>query len=68
MKKLISSSVIVFTVAFLAPQIIQAQGTITYVSNLGQASTGSDKVGSNSWLAASFEAGNNASGYLLNSV
>jgi hypothetical protein len=68
MKKLISSSVIVFTVALLAPQIAPAQGAITYVSNLGQTSTGSDKVGSNSWLAMEFHTGNNAIGYLLNSV
>jgi hypothetical protein len=55
-------------VALLTPQIIQAQGTITYLSNLGQASTGGNSVGSDSWLAAGFETGNNASGYSLNSI
>jgi hypothetical protein len=68
MKKLISSSVIVFTVALLAPQIAPAQGTITYLSNLGQPSTGSLAIGINSWLAAEFRTGNNASGYLINSI
>jgi hypothetical protein len=68
MKKLISNSVIFFTVAFLAPQILQAQGTITYLSNLGQPSTGSRAVGTNSWLAMAFNTGNNPGGYILNSI
>jgi hypothetical protein len=68
MKKLISSSVIVFAVAFLAPQIAPAQGTITYLSNLGQPSTGSLAVGSNSWLAAGFVTGSNTGAYLLDSI
>jgi hypothetical protein len=64
MKKLI----IVFAIAVLAPQITQAQGTVTYLSNLGQTSDGSNPVGSDSWLAAIFATGNNSSGYMLNSV
>jgi hypothetical protein len=68
MKKLTSSSVIVFTVALLAPQIAPAQGAITYLSNLSEPSTGSLAVGSNSWLAEPFFTGNNPSGYSLDSV
>jgi hypothetical protein len=68
MKKIIGGGIIVLTVALLVPQIIQAQGTMTYLSNLGQTSTGSDAVGSNSWLAAWFETGSNANGYVLNSI
>ena len=64
MKKLI----IMFVVALLAPQIIQAQGITTYLSNLGQPSTGNLAVGSDSWYAALFFTGGNASGYVLNSV
>src|SRR5208282_1548934 len=63
MKKII----IMFVVTLLAPQITQAQGTI-YLSNLGQPSTGSLAVGSNSWLAAGFQTGRNADGYMLNTV
>jgi hypothetical protein len=50
------------------PDVGNAQGTITYLSNLGQTSAGSSPVGSDSWLAASFGTGSNAGGYLLNSV
>jgi hypothetical protein len=67
MKKIIGG-IILSVFGLLAPQIIEAQGTITYLSNLGQASTGSDAVGSNSWLAAGFGTGTNVSGYLLNSI
>jgi hypothetical protein len=63
MKKII----IMFVVGLLAPQIVQAQGT-TYLSNLGQLSIGSHAVASDSWLAADFFTGNNADGYVLNSV
>jgi PEP-CTERM motif len=63
MKKLI----ILFTVGLLTRQIVQAQGTV-YLSNLDQPSAGSLAVGSDSWLAAGFQTGNNADGYMLNSV
>jgi hypothetical protein len=59
--------IIILMVGLLAPQITRAQG-IVYVSNLGQASTGSDSVGSDSWLAMGFDTGTNASGYVLDSV
>src|ERR1039457_5454895 len=52
----------------MTSQNTQAQGTITYLSNLGQASTGSRAVGSDLWLAESFLTGTNAGGYLLDSV
>lgn len=64
MKKLI----LMFVVAVLAPQVIQAQGVITYLSNLEQTSTDSVAIGSDSWLAEPFVTGNNVGGYLLNSV
>jgi hypothetical protein len=66
MKTLISN-MILLTVSLLTPQITPAQGT-TYVSNLGQASIGNNQVGSDSWIAASFSTGTNASGYSFNSV
>jgi hypothetical protein len=58
MKKIIA----VLLVALLIQQFVQAQGTV-YLSNLGQTSTGSHAVSSNSWLAMGFQTGNNASGY-----
>jgi hypothetical protein len=59
---------IMSVVALLVSQLIQAQGTITYLSNLGQTSTGSNPVGSDSWLAAGFQTGNNVGGYMLDSI
>ncbi len=50
-----------------APQGTQAQGTL-YLSSLSTTSTGTAPVGSNSWLAAGFGTGNNAGGYVLNSI
>jgi hypothetical protein len=63
MKKII----IMFAIGLLTQQVTKAQGTI-YLSNLGQASAGSDAVGSDSWLATGFETGNTTSSYSLNSV
>ena len=54
--------------ALSAPQISQAQGTMTYLSNLQQSSAGSLAVGSDSWVAADFRTGTNTGGYLLDSV
>jgi hypothetical protein len=67
MKTLIIISCIILIGLFL-PQFVQAQGTMTYLSNLDQTTTGSLTVGSDSWLAAMFVTGTNASGYLLGSV
>lgn len=63
MKKII----IMFAIALLAPRLLQSQG-ITYLSNLGQTSTGSNPVGGDSWVASTFATGNNAGGYLLDSI
>ena len=63
MKKLI----IAVLIALVAPRTTYAQGT-TYLSNLGNASTGSSAVGSDSWLAAAFHPGNSSGGYILDSV
>jgi hypothetical protein len=68
MKKTILNGVITFAVALLSSQITQAQGTMTYLSNVDQASAGSLAVGSDSWLAAAFQTGTNASGYTLDSI
>jgi hypothetical protein len=61
MKNLIIGGIIVLAVVLSAPQITQAQGT-TYLSNLGEPSTGSLAVGSDSWLAVSFGTGTNVGG------
>jgi hypothetical protein len=63
MKKII----IIFAIGLAASQLIKAQGT-TYMSNVGQPSTGSEAVGNDSWLAAGFETGTNSSGYIINSI
>jgi PEP-CTERM motif len=68
MKNLIIGSAILVAVGVLVLQSVEAQGTTTYLSNLGQSSAGSLAVGSDSWLAASFRTGANASGYSLNSI
>lgn len=60
--------IITFTVGLLTQGVLQAQGTVTYLSNLGQTPTGNDPVGSDSWLATDIFAGNNIGGYVLNSV
>src|ERR1035437_1135557 len=61
-----------FVVGLLTQQITQAQGTLTYLSNLGQTSTGSGAVGSESKFTTVqttwFVTGTNAAGYTLNSV
>jgi hypothetical protein len=67
MKKIISG-IVVLVFGLLAPQIIEAQGTITYLSNLNQPSASSHAVGSDSWQASSFGTGTDASGYTLDSI
>jgi len=68
MKKLIVNIVVIFTFGTMVIQNVRAQGTITYLSNLGQTSTGSLAVGSDSWVGAVFFTGGNAGGYALNSI
>jgi hypothetical protein len=60
-------SIILSAVGLLAPLLAPAQGTL-YLSNLGQTSTGSAVVGSDSWIAQGFGTGTNAAGYTVNSV
>jgi PEP-CTERM motif len=61
-------AVVILVAGLIPPSIALSQGTITYVSNLGQPSSGSVAVGSDSWYAASFISGTNNGGYLLDSV
>ena len=68
MKKTILNGIITIAVALLSSQFVQAQGTMTYLSNVDQASAGSLAVGSDSWLAALFITGTNSSGYTLDSI
>jgi hypothetical protein len=62
------SIIVCLALAVSVPQITQAQGTRTYLSNLGQPSAGSQPVGSNSWLAATILTGPNRAGYSLDSI
>src|ERR1039458_9701712 len=68
MKRSITNGIIVLLLGLLSPQNTTAQGSITYLSNLGLSTTGSSSVGSDSWLAADFFTGTNSSAYTLNSV
>jgi hypothetical protein len=61
-------NIIICFLVLLAMQNTQAQGTITYLSNLGQTSTGSNPVANDSWAASGIVTGDNPSGYILNSV
>jgi hypothetical protein len=67
MRKIIISGIIASVFGLLAPQIIQAQGTM-FVSNVGQTPVGSAAIGSDAWIAQSFRTGTNAGGYALNSI
>jgi len=67
MKKIIIGGIIALA-SIPAPQLIQAQGTMAYFSNLGQTSTGSLAVSSDSCLAALFITGTNSGGYTLDSI
>ncbi len=62
------SIIILLAGALSAPQITQAQGTVTYLSNLDQPSAGSRAVGSDSWLAMTFRTGTNSAGYSFDSI
>jgi hypothetical protein len=68
MKRTIIVGVVVSAIGLVNPRTVQAQGTITFLSNLGQTPIGVNAVGSDSWLAADFGTGNNAGGYVLTSV
>ncbi len=66
MKKMILIAIALFAAKVLVIQTL-AQGTL-YVSNLGQTSTGSASIASDSWIAQTFITGPNSEGYILNSV
>jgi hypothetical protein len=68
MKKTIIVGIIASVSGLMSPRVIHAQGTLTYLSNLGQPSAGSLSVGSDSWVAGGVQTGTNADGYLLDSV
>lgn len=55
-------------VVVLTVRVASAQGTTTFLSNIGQPPAGSLAVGSDSWIAGAFGVGTDASGYLLDSV
>jgi hypothetical protein len=68
MKRIVLLAILASALAGLPSQLAQAQGTMTYVSNLDQSSVGSVAVGSNSWLTEVFRVGTNPGGYVLNSI
>jgi hypothetical protein len=68
MNKTLIRGVIILGLGLFAPQILPAQGSTTFLSNLAQTLTGSAAVGSDSWYAADFITGNNPGGYALNSI
>jgi hypothetical protein len=55
------------TVGLLSTECVHAQGTL-YVSNLEQTPTGNMPVGSDAWVAQTFNTGTNSDGYVLNSI
>lgn len=60
--------IFMFVAVLLTTQFVIAQGTFTYLSNLGQPSTSSLSIGSDSWQAVGILTGNNVAGYSLDSV
>jgi hypothetical protein len=68
MRKIIICGLIGLALGLPGPRIATAQGTTTFLSNLGQTPDGSNQVGSDSWLSAGFVTGANPGGYVLNSV
>jgi len=61
-------TILTLALSVLSAPTARAQGTTTYLSNLGQASTGSLAVGTNSWVAIAFYTGTNARHYVINSI
>jgi hypothetical protein len=68
MRKIAIGAFVGLALGLLGIQNSRAQGTVTYVSNLGQPSSGSVSVGGNAWYAADFISGVNMAGYFLDSV
>jgi hypothetical protein len=67
MKNMFFGGVIIMAAGLLAAPTAHSQGTV-YISSLGQPSSGSLAVGSDSWQADMFETGNNPGGYALDSI
>lgn len=61
-------AILTLALSVLSAPTARAQGTTTYLSNLGQAGAGSLAVGTNSWVAIAFYTGTNASHYEINSI
>jgi hypothetical protein len=68
MKRTIIVGILVLTFGLFVSRVASAQGSVTYISNLGQASTGSIALGSNLWIASAFRTGANVGGYALDSI
>jgi hypothetical protein len=67
MKNIVLRGTLVFVMGLFVPQFARSQGTVTYLSSIGPSVT-SEAVGSDSWVAATFRAGDNAGGYVLDSL
>jgi hypothetical protein len=68
MKRISVSGILAFVFVLLPSLVSMAQGTTTFVSNLGDTTSGTMTVGSDSWLAADFVTGTNVGGYTLSSI
>jgi hypothetical protein len=66
MKKMIVGGMFIICVGLCNPRYAQSQGTLD-LSSLG-AIAATEPVGSDSWVAAAFRAGNNPGGYVLDSI
>ena len=67
MKNKFFGGVFIMAAGLLAAPTAHSQGTV-YISSLGQPSSGSLAVASDSWQADMFETGNNPGGYALDSI
>jgi hypothetical protein len=67
MKNLFMSSGLALGIGLCVPQLAQAQGTTTYLTSIGTSLT-TEPVASDSWVAATFQAGDNPGGYVLDSI
>jgi PEP-CTERM motif len=68
MKRSVLNAVVATFVGLLGAQIGRGQGSVTYLSSVGQSPAGATSVGSDVWLASPIITGSNPGGYLLGSV
>jgi hypothetical protein len=68
MRKTVIGNILMLVLGVLTAQMSAAQGTTTFLSNVGQTPDGSNPVASDSWLAEGFITGGNSGGYVLSSV